>query len=387
MRQRSQASGTKIGNNIKERVNRQHNEIYESSVPSNSGDSNNIISPKRRYSPLEQETISSSSPSKYSNNATSSATVPRRPQEPQHFQLHHINNNSNNSLESVTNAYSYHAGNNNIFDGNSLLHHQKKQLFLSSEHMKNSNYIEDPNILYRKPLAVPDSKYRSYLLGQHNKKKDAALNAKCFASFCSIFSGIAALFLLWVAILVDRQPVYIKGVMPKIVDASSADGKTTVLFELSNNERLPSSSNAYYAALAYFFTFLACVYYRKRYSKEERKKSNYCHLIRSKLRQRYYQTIPDIVTNPKNTNESSTVISKNEIVVDNADSTSILPTFHRAPSLEFVKEQQPLAPANTAYQLSVWNRFVAVASSSSLKLRQLSSRRKGNQKKNNYKAT
>jgi len=122
--------------------------------------------------------------------------------------------------------------------------------------------LEDFHTLFRNPLHVPDNKYQVYLRGEAARRKRSAIFSKtCFAQTCAGFSIIAIFFLVFVGILLDTQPLYIRGTLPKQYIQTDDSSKIEVVYLLpKDNERLPVASCAYHAAIAYLFTLLACLY-------------------------------------------------------------------------------------------------------------------------------
>lgn len=131
------------------------------------------------------------------------------------------------------------------------------------------------------PPIIPDSSYQAYLKGRSLKRKRRApVDKICFAKFCAFFSWVAILFLLFVGILIDTQPMYIQGVLIKS-EQSGENDKAQTFYDLSQSERLPTASTAYQAAFFYFLT--GCVSLAYAY--------NFHFWFNSRMRQ--YHDIPD----------------------------------------------------------------------------------------------
>jgi hypothetical protein len=107
------------------------------------------------------------------------------------------------------------------------------------------------------PAFIPDSKYQAYLLGRSKQKRTSAIDKICMAKFCAHFSIIAAMFLIFVGILIDRQPMYLQGILPKHIQYTTGDRKPQVFFATDIPDRLEQASHAYRAAFLYFLT--ACL--------------------------------------------------------------------------------------------------------------------------------
>ena len=163
------------------------------------------------------------------------------------------------------------------------------------------------------PAIIPDSNYQAYLLGVRSKKKRTSFVDKiCFAKFCALFSSIAIMFLVFIGILIDTQPMFIQGVLPKHEQYEDGNGKKQVFYDLSQSERLPTASRAYQAAFFYFLT--GCLSLAYAY--------NFQWWLKSRLGQ--YHDIPD------------------------ADST--VPNFHSHHHHQDGVELPTFHPTMTAYQ-------------------------------------
>lgn len=181
--------------------------------------------------------------------------------------------------------------------------------------------LEDFHTMYRTPLHVPDRKYREMVDAKYKRKRkgNPYISEECCISFCSGFSVIAVLFLVFVGILLDTQPLYMKGVLPAQAIQANDSGKLKIHYVLPS-ERLPIASTAYKAAFAYVLTIGVCV----------------CTLhrgwIRSQLykRKNRYEDIPDHFSA--------------------ADST--IPTFHRP-------GDDDDEPATEPYQPTLWEQAKA----------------------------
>jgi hypothetical protein len=137
------------------------------------------------------------------------------------------------------------------------------------------------------PPFIPDSKYHAYLMGQPWKKKAKPVITKiCLANFCVMFSVVAVMFLLFVGILIDRQPLYIPKVLPKHTQYTTGDRRPKTFYTVLLSERLVPASNAYATAGCYFLTgFLSYAYL-----------NNFWGLFQhyhQRRRRSLYQDIPD----------------------------------------------------------------------------------------------
>lgn len=163
------------------------------------------------------------------------------------------------------------------------------------------------------PIGIPDSSYQAYLMGRSLKKKQKPfVDSICFAKFCAAFSWVAVMFLVFIGILIDSQPLFIKGVLPKNVQFNTDDGKAQVFYSLAD-ERLEPASHAYQAAFIYLLT--GCVSLAYAY--------NWVYWIKMRFWAQYLD-IPD------------------------ADST--IPTFHFTDGVD--PTTAPSTPSMRAYQYS-----------------------------------
>ena len=117
---------------------------------------------------------------------------------------------------------------------------------------------------------IPDSKYQQYLMGQPwnaPKTSKPVMTKLCCANFCIIFSWIAFLFLVFIGILLDVQPLYIPHVLPKHEQYSYSGGKSKskTFYTVLLSERLEIASNAYKAALMYGLTGLISYAYTQNF--------------------------------------------------------------------------------------------------------------------------
>jgi hypothetical protein len=151
--------------------------------------------------------------------------------------------------------------------------------------------------IIRTALHVPDSSYQAYLLGKSTKRKTNLVDTICCAKFCAIFSWVAVMFLVFIGVLLDTQPLYIKGTLPQHIQYTSGK-KPQIFYAVTYSERLPTASIAYQAAFVYLITALFSLAYAY----------NWFWWIKSRWRQ--YNDIPD----------------NNEDSYSHADST--IPTFH-----------------------------------------------------------
>jgi hypothetical protein len=110
---------------------------------------------------------------------------------------------------------------------------------------------------------IPDARYQAYKQGLHyQSKKDKSMFDKiCMAKFCAFFSMIGVMFMVFVGILIDFQPMFIPGILPKHVQYTTGDKKPQIFYAIPTSDRLDPASHAYRAALMYFVTAILCLGY------------------------------------------------------------------------------------------------------------------------------
>lgn len=120
--------------------------------------------------------------------------------------------------------------------------------------------LETIHTAFRVPLHVPDKRYQEFLLGTRKRRRRPLLSRTCCANFCTGFSVVAVCFLVFVGIILDTQPLYIKGVLPKQIVQIEGQNKPSTRYTIETEGRLPMASSAYHAALFYVFIILVCFY-------------------------------------------------------------------------------------------------------------------------------
>jgi hypothetical protein len=111
------------------------------------------------------------------------------------------------------------------------------------------------------PRFIPDSKYRAYRLGRLKQNPETMFSRIGMAKFCAKFSMVAVMFLIFVGILIDTQPMYLPGILPKHVLYTTGDRKPQIFYAVDISDRLEQASTAYRTALLYFITYCFCVGY------------------------------------------------------------------------------------------------------------------------------
>ena len=123
--------------------------------------------------------------------------------------------------------------------------------------------LEEVHRLHRKPHFVPDGHYKDYMNGIIKRQKAAGFvtQRRC-AMTCAGFSCAGFLFLLFVGIIFDTQPLFIKGGLEG--ETKYTDDATRPVLQYlipgKHSMRLPEAQAAYHAALAYAWTFLLSIY-------------------------------------------------------------------------------------------------------------------------------
>jgi len=120
----------------------------------------------------------------------------------------------------------------------------------------------------RPPRMIPDKDYRHYISRtSKSNNKGSCCTSHDAAKACSYISFVGMVFLFWIHFMMERQPIFIKGIVPKNIAYPSPDYK---------HQLLPASESALYAAWAYMVTFCSCLIYT--YKNHQRQ---------------YYRDIPD----------------------------------------------------------------------------------------------
>jgi hypothetical protein len=223
------------------------------------------------------------------------------------------------------------------------LHHPRRLYYQNGEvHFRKTGNRrrtrpEDFHTVYRTPHHVPDRKFKDYLLGQQGFKQQAKrppmVTEESVTQSCFGFSLVAVVFLLWVGMLFDRQPLYIRGSLPVMVVSSSTKSGRLVsryLVPDASDSRLVPATVSYHAAFAYVLTAGFCLYRLNR---------GWVHDKIKKRRSRY-EDIPD---------HSAPFLAGDYAEIDEV-SSSVLPMFRR---------QNEGGASTTAYQLSAWSRMKA----------------------------
>ena len=168
--------------------------------------------------------------------------------------------------------------------------------------------------LYRTSHHVPDNRYQQYLLGQTSRRKQTRMiNRTCCATSCAAFSAVGCIFLFFIGLLIDYQPLYIQGVLIK--EANATQHSVKKLIPGPDSERLPTARVAYQASFAYFVTIILC--YCAIHPEWTRERiqllrllftdpRQFCTRIRTEWNRKHYEDIPDI------------------------DSASTIPQFHQS---------------------------------------------------------
>lgn len=133
------------------------------------------------------------------------------------------------------------------------------------------------------PAFIPDARYQSYLLGRPKRQEQSGVNRICMARFCGYFSVVGVMFMIFVGILIDMQPMYLPGILPKHVQYTTGDRSAQVFYAVDISDRLEQASHAYRAAFLYFITACLCLGYAKN--------PHWVNVFKSK--RQHYHDIPD----------------------------------------------------------------------------------------------
>ena len=143
------------------------------------------------------------------------------------------------------------------------------------------------------PKLIPDSAYRAYLSGQPAvKTKKPILDKIKIAKIVGFLSIIGFMFLTFVGILIDTQPMFMQGILTKNEEYSSNGKKMKTFYAISIKDRLEPATHAYRGGLLYLLVAIGCL--------------GYAHNMHHSLFKKGWQQYRDI---------------------DDVDST--VPTFHR----------------------------------------------------------
>lgn len=222
------------------------------------------------------------------------------------------------------------------------LHHPRRLYYQNGEvHFRKTGNRrrtrpEDFHTVYRTPHHVPDRKFKDYLLGRQGLEQPPKpmVTEESATRSCFGFSLVAVVFLLWVGMLFDRQPLYIRGSLPVLVVSSSSKNGRLVSRHLvpgPTDSRLVPATVSYRAAFAYVLTAAFCWYRLNR------------GWVHDKIRKRRsrYEDIPDL----------SAPFSGAEYTNIDDVASSALPLFRR--------HKAGVASTTTAYQIGAWSRIKA----------------------------
>lgn len=132
------------------------------------------------------------------------------------------------------------------------------------------------------PTMVPDSSYRAHLMGRGHDTQDKSGSMKIqIANFFGYFSIAGFVFLTFIGILIDTQPMFLQGVMPKNVRYVS--GKSQTFYATDIKDRLEPATHAYRGAILYLLCAIFCLSY-----------ANNAHWFLFKKRWQQYRDIDDL---------------------------------------------------------------------------------------------
>lgn len=109
---------------------------------------------------------------------------------------------------------------------------------------------------------VPDSRYRAYLSGKATvNKSKSGFDKITIAKLVGFFSLVGFIFLTFVGILIDAQPMFLQGILTKNDEYSSSGKKRKIFYAITIKDRLEPAKNAYRGGLLYLLTSVACLAY------------------------------------------------------------------------------------------------------------------------------
>jgi len=112
------------------------------------------------------------------------------------------------------------------------------------------------------PALIPDSAYRAYLSGKGPiTRKRPGIDKIILVKIVGYFCIVGFIFLTFVGILIDTQPMFLQGVLPKNEVFSSNGRKTKTFYAINISERLDPAKNAYRGGLLYLLTAIICLGY------------------------------------------------------------------------------------------------------------------------------
>jgi len=112
------------------------------------------------------------------------------------------------------------------------------------------------------PALIPDSAYRAYLSGQTAvKRNQSGVNNITIAKVVGFFSLVGFIFLTFVGILIDTQPMFLQGILTKNEEYSSSGKKMKTFYAINIKDRLEPATHAYRGGLLYLFIAIVCLGY------------------------------------------------------------------------------------------------------------------------------
>jgi len=129
------------------------------------------------------------------------------------------------------------------------------------------------------PALIPDSKYRARLLGRRleKQKQSGVVDKVLLAKIAGYFAIVGFIFLTFVGILIDTQPMFLQGILDKNQEITSDGKKVRTFYAVSIHDRLEPATRAYRAAMLYLATAIVCFGYAH----------NVCHYVFKKGWQQY----------------------------------------------------------------------------------------------------
>jgi hypothetical protein len=225
-----------------------------------------------------------------------------------------IDQQNYNDYDSDENDENNYNRNNNHYNNNNDVYERGYEDVLDKP-LKLSDFLINDRCYQRYLLEGKRSSYRGIINGvkASNDNNKGFMDPIFLAKVCTVCSFIGMLFLLFVAIIIETQPLYIKGV--KVYSSSNNEQDIEYRFR-------KETSNALKASAAYFLTMVLSIIYVQAPTLELNPAiGRICHLKRLvvstyfRYRRRHYDAIPDNGSSIFGGGSSST-------------SGSILPTHH-----------------------------------------------------------
>jgi len=140
-------------------------------------------------------------------------------------------------------------------------YHDAPGFYYGSISSKRSAY-EVNNVPSMSPALIPDSAYRAYLSGESAaKKRNSRFDKITVAKAVGFYSLVGFVFLTFVGILIDMQPMFLQGILSKNEEYFSNGKKMKTFYAINIKDRLEPARHAYRGGLLYLLTAIVCLGY------------------------------------------------------------------------------------------------------------------------------